>query len=125
MDGTIDVVVSDHRPEDLEHHDVEFSLSSFGIASIESTFAVAHHALKGMSEGDSLNAVVRALSTGPRHVLGLEQPTIMPGQRAELTWFHRNNPGKTVQSQKEPTHYNSMKTTVLSWLETRLERCAE
>ena len=92
MDGTIDVVVSDHRPEDLEHHDVEFSLSSFGIASIESTFAVAHHALKGMSEGDSLNAVVRALSTGPRHVLGLEQPTIMPGQRAELTWFHPEQP---------------------------------
>ncbi len=94
IDGTIDAVVSDHRPEDLEHHDVEFSLSSFGIAGIESAFAIAHRALKGTSKGDSLSALVRALSTGPRHVLGLEQPSIMPGQKAELTWFHPEQPWK-------------------------------
>ena len=35
---------------------------------------------------------MRALSTGPRHVLGLEQPSIMPGQKAELTWFHPEQP---------------------------------
>ena len=92
MDGTIDAIVSDHRPEDLEHHDVKFSLSSFGIAGIESTFASARQALKEFSEGESLSGLVRALSTGPRNVLGLEQPTIMPGQKAELTWFHPEQP---------------------------------
>ena len=38
---------SDHRPEDLEHHDVEFMLSPEGVASLPSAFALA---LQGLTE---------------------------------------------------------------------------
>lgn len=92
IDGTIDAIVSDHRPEDLEHHDVEFSLASFGMACIESTFPVALCALQATSKENALASAVNALSYGPRKVLSLENQPIMPGESADLTWFHPNQP---------------------------------
>lgn len=88
LDGTIDAVVSDHRPEDLEHHDVEFNATAFGIASIESTFAVTLDSLKKASSKEALSATIRALTQGPRAVLGLPPVNISTGSDAELTWFH-------------------------------------
>jgi dihydroorotase len=44
-DGTIDVIVSDHCPEDVEHKVREFEDANFGISSIEASFCVAFTAL--------------------------------------------------------------------------------
>ena len=46
-DGTIDAIVSDHRPEDREHKVLEFGPAAFGIIGLETAFAVANTALKG------------------------------------------------------------------------------
>ena len=91
LDGTIDMVVSDHRPWDLEHHNVEFMLSPDGIASIEAVFSVAVTALEAETKSDELAQLISALTTGPRAIFGLPTPVIAEGQPAELTWFH---PGK-------------------------------
>ena len=86
LDGTIDALISDHRPEDLEHHDVEFMLASNGMAGIESVFPVA---LAGLSDAsDAHSAIIRALTAGPRAALGLEVPHIEVGAAANLTWYH-------------------------------------
>jgi dihydroorotase len=86
LDGTIDALVSDHRPEDLEHQDVEFMLSSHGMAGIESVFPVA---LAGLAHAnDAHGAIIRALTEGPRRVLGLDTPHIEVGAAANLTWYH-------------------------------------
>ena len=53
LDGTIDAIISDHRPQDLEHHDVEFTLAPFGLASIESVYPVAQSALGTSQEAQS------------------------------------------------------------------------
>jgi hypothetical protein len=45
LDGTLQAVVSDHRPADLEHHDTAFMESPFGIAGTEACFAAALHGL--------------------------------------------------------------------------------
>ena len=64
VDGTIDALASDHRPEDLEHHDVEFMLASNGMAGIESVFPVA---LAGMADSpNAQGAIIRALTACPR-----------------------------------------------------------
>lgn len=86
LDGTIDGLVSDHRPEDLEHADVEFMLAPEGLAGIETVFAAACTALGG--EDEAVAAIVRGLTAGPRAVLGLEQAHIQAGATARLTWFH-------------------------------------
>ena len=87
LDGTIDMVVSDHRPEDLEHHDVEFVLSPNGMAGLSSAFALTVHGLAQETSQDNAHAAaVRAWSSGPRQVLGLDEAPIAAGNPANLTW---------------------------------------
>lgn len=93
LDGTIDAIISDHRPQDLEHHDVEFTLAPFGLASIESVYPVAQSALGTSQEAQS--ALIRSLTTGPRSVLGMTIPTIEINQPADLTWYHPNKAWKS------------------------------
>jgi len=83
-DGTIDAIVSDHRPEDREHKVLEFGPAAFGIIGLETAFAVANTALKGKM---SLRRTIERLSNGPREVLGLPVVHITEEERAELTLF--------------------------------------
>ena len=89
LDGTVDVVVSDHRPEDLEHHDVEFMLSPEGMASLPSSFAMA---LSGLLEvapmEEALNALLGVLTQGARKLLTLPESHIDVGSECDVTWFH-------------------------------------
>ncbi|MDX9750996.1 MAG: dihydroorotase [Flavobacteriales bacterium] len=83
-DGTIDVIVSDHRPEDREHKVVEFGQAAFGIIGLETAFAVANTAMKahlGMAR------LVHRFTHGPRAVLGLPRVHIAEAGRAEITLF--------------------------------------
>ena len=93
LDGTIDAIVSDHRPEDLEHHDVEFMLATFGMVGIETVYPVAKAALAHAQADAAEAAIVRALTAGPRAVLGWDVPHIEVGAPADLTWFHPTQSG--------------------------------
>mgnify|MGYP003307509386 FL=1 len=88
LDGTIDMVVSDHRPEDLEHHDVEFMLSPNGVAGLPSAFAWTFHSLHGIDTKNALGATLRALTSGPADVLQSPGSAIEEGATVDLTWFH-------------------------------------
>lgn len=82
-DGTIDVICSDHAPEDLEHKEVEFDYAAFGIAGIQSVYPVLNQYLNGkINEGK----LIAALSGNPRRLLGL-QGHIEEGTTACLTLF--------------------------------------
>ncbi|MBP7409136.1 MAG: dihydroorotase [Flavobacteriales bacterium] len=82
-DGTIDAIVSDHRPEDREHKVLEFGPAAFGIIGLETAFAVANTALKGST---SLRRIIERLTHGPRAVLGVPTVHITEGA-TELTLF--------------------------------------
>src|SRR5690606_23472571 len=73
--GVIDVIVSDHMPWDVECKELEFDYAEPGIASIQTAFGCA---LDGLGTG-SLQAVVQALTAGPRAVLGLPQVLVNEG----------------------------------------------
>ena len=93
LDGTIDVVVSDHRPEDLEHHDVEFMLSPEGMASLPSAFAMALSGLMASAQHEeALSALLAALTTGARGLLTLPLQHVDVGCACDLTWFHPKEP---------------------------------
>ena len=87
LDGTIDAIVSDHRPGDLEEKDLEFDLAHFGAPQLETFFA----ALNTHSNKD-LAAILPALHVGPRKVLGLASTPIEVGAFAELTLFDPSLP---------------------------------
>lgn len=83
-DGTIDAIVSDHRPEDREHKVLEFGPAAFGIIGLETAFAVANTALKGSM---GLRRIVERFTSGPRTVLGIPNLHIEAGAPADLTFF--------------------------------------
>ena len=94
LDGSLDGVVSDHRPQDLEHHDTPFVQSPMGMAGNEAAFAVVNTALAPTNQRnlDRLTAIVRALTSGPRRVYGLPAASLQVGSPACLTWFETQSP---------------------------------
>lgn len=83
-DGTIDAICSDHTPHDIECKQLEFDLADFGIIGLETAFASAHSMLKDKL---SLDKLIEKFTVTPRTILGLENPSIEIGEKAELTFF--------------------------------------
>lgn len=102
LDGTIDVVVSDHIPHDEECKKLEFDLADFGSANQQPFYSVLTDVL-----GDDFDEIIKRFTTKPREILGLEIPKIEEGAEACLTLFSptgswtlnaKNNKSKSVAS---------------------------
>lgn len=83
-DGTIDVICSDHTPEDPEHKVREFEDASPGISGIESAFCAVFTSLTEHLETAN---IIDKLTTGPASVLGMTIPAIEEGTQLSLTVF--------------------------------------
>jgi dihydroorotase len=84
-DGTIDVIVSDHAPQDIESKDLEFDHADNGMIGLESCFGVLNMAL---SSKLSLENIIDTLTKNPRTILGLDALSIKEGAEANLTLFN-------------------------------------
>jgi dihydroorotase len=84
-DGTIDVIVSDHNPQDIESKDLEFDLADDGMVGLESCFGVVNTALGSKL---SLEIIIDTLTKNPRTILGLDSVSIKEGVEANLTLFN-------------------------------------
>jgi dihydroorotase len=84
-DGVIDVIVSDHAPQDIESKDLEFDHADNGMVGLESCFGVLNMAL---SSKLSLENIVDALTKNPRSILGLATVSVKEGAEANLTLFN-------------------------------------
>lgn len=84
INGSIDVIVSDHSPVEIEGKDVEFDHADFGMVSLECTYALANTAL-----GDKINQddLIAKFTQNPYRILGLTLPKIEVGEKANLTLF--------------------------------------
>lgn len=82
-DGTIDVITSDHRPQDIESKDVEFDYAANGMIGLESSFALVNSTKDKLK----LEAIIKTLTVNPRTILKLKQPKIAQGESANLTVF--------------------------------------
>ena len=82
---TIQSIVSDHRPRDLESWKVEYARASTGQSTIELSYAICQS-----SADDILNTehIVHALSHGNRAALGINTPVIQENEPAEFTLFN-------------------------------------
>lgn len=84
-DGTIDTIVSDHRPHDKEEKDVEFDNASFGTITLQTVFGT----LNKVPEFD-LASVLNAITTNARSILEIEHAPIELNMAADLTVFNTN-----------------------------------
>ncbi|MCG8322288.1 MAG: dihydroorotase [Cytophagales bacterium] len=82
-DGTIDLIVSAHNPQDEESKNLEFDLADFGIIGLQTFIAVIIGHYRGIPPED----LIPSFTIKPREILGLPVPQIKVGEIADLTLF--------------------------------------
>lgn len=110
-DGTIDVLVSGHTPQDDESKFLEFDLAEFGLINLQ-TFASQ---LATLSKEVDLEVLIEKVTVAPRRILNLELPKIETEARACLTLFDPN--GEWTFSKEN----NLSKAKNSPWLEKKLK----
>ncbi len=86
QEGLIDVLVSDHHPQDEEGKKLEFDLACFGMIGIQEMPAL----ISQLAADIDLGRLIEALTYAPRKLLNLPIPSLKPGQPAVLTLFDPN-----------------------------------
>jgi dihydroorotase len=80
--GLIDVVMSDHNPQDVEVKRLPFAEAAPGAIGIETMLSAA---LRLVQNGDmKLMTALKAISTKPAELLGLPGGTLRPGSPADV-----------------------------------------
>ncbi|WP_046863369.1 dihydroorotase [Microvirga massiliensis] len=89
-EGIIDVIVSDHDPQDVETKRLPFAEAANGAVGLETLLSAA---LRLVHDGRmTLPGLLRALSTRPAEILGLPCGRLAPGAPADLFTFAPDTP---------------------------------
>jgi dihydroorotase len=83
-DNTIDVICSDHTPQDTENKVKEFDIAEFGMLGLETFYAVLCNALENKI---SMEKLIEKIAINPRKIFDIEVPKIAIHQKANLTVF--------------------------------------
>lgn len=86
-EGSIDIICSDHTPENIENKKCEFDHAAFGIVNLQTSFAVANTAIKNNLP---LADYIEKITIAPRQLLCLTLPEIKENSAANLTLFSPN-----------------------------------
>jgi dihydroorotase len=88
--GLVDVIVSDHDPQDVETKRLPFAEAEFGAVGLETMLSAG---LRLVHSGDlSLPRLLQAMSTRPAEILGLPQGRLAVGAPADLIRFDPDEP---------------------------------
>ena len=88
--GLIDAVMSDHNPQDVETKRLPFAEAAPGAIGIETMLAAS---LRLVHSGDiALPVLLRAMSTRPAALLGLQGGSLRPGSPADVVVFDPEAP---------------------------------
>ncbi|TAK49211.1 MAG: dihydroorotase [Xanthobacteraceae bacterium] len=88
--GLIDVVVSDHNPQDVETKRLPFAEAAPGAVGLETMLAAGLRLVHGNEIG--LPALIRAMSTRPAELLGLPGGTLRAGAPADIVVIDMDTP---------------------------------
>ncbi|MDD4933619.1 MAG: dihydroorotase [Methylacidiphilaceae bacterium] len=89
VDGTIDLIASDHAPHCSFEKEVEFDRAPFGVVGLETMLAVAAETLVRTKLLDWSGLITR-LSTNPARLLGVPGGTLRTGAPADLVVIDPN-----------------------------------
>jgi dihydroorotase len=84
-EGTIDVITTDHSPQDDEHKRVEFDNAADGIIGLESAFGLLG---KYLLPQLGLSQLIEKIAINPRKILGINEATLTEGNIANITLFN-------------------------------------
>jgi dihydroorotase len=88
--GLIDVIVSDHNPQDVETKRLPFAEAEYGAIGLETMLSAG---LRLVHSGEvSLARLIAAMTIGPAEILGLPQGRLEAGAPADLVLFDPDEP---------------------------------
>ena len=109
--GLIDVIVSDHTPEDEEGKRLPFAQAATGAVGIETLLPLAlemHH-----NESLPLTKIIETLTINPANILKIDKGTLKKGVDADLCVFDLDKPwivnGNDLKSKSKNTSIESRK----------------
>ena len=89
-DGTIDMIVSDHNPQDVENKRLPFAEAANGAVGLETLLSAALRLVH--ADRISLPRLLRAMTTKPAEILGLPSGRLKIGAPADLIVFDPDAP---------------------------------
>ncbi|MCU0819001.1 MAG: dihydroorotase [Beijerinckiaceae bacterium] len=106
--GLIDVIVSDHNPQDVEQKRLPFAEAAPGAIGLETMLAAG---LRLVEAGQiTLPRLIAAMSTGPADILGLTAGRLLKGQPADLFVLDPDEPwvvdAATLRSRSKNTPFD-------------------
>lgn len=114
VDGTIDVICTDHAPHAIEEKEVEFIYAPNGIIGLETAWSISNMRLFKTKKLD-LQQLVEKLSYNPRSILNLEELSLEVGAKANLTFFNTDEEWvftkENVRSKSKNSPYLDKKLT--------------
>jgi len=84
LDGTIDVIVSDHAPHTLVDKELEYKFAPFGIIGMETSLPLILTKLYHDNRVP-IQQIITKMSSNPAKILKLDLGTLSPGKIADIT----------------------------------------
>jgi dihydroorotase len=100
-DGTIDAIVSQHTPHEIEFKDVEFEVAEYGIIGLQTAFSLA------IKAGLPVELIVEKFSINPRKILNIKVPVIAEGQKANFVLLDDSAEWEYTRIENRSKSYNS------------------
>ncbi|MGN6178607.1 MAG: dihydroorotase [Mucilaginibacter sp.] len=100
-DGTIDAIVSQHTPHEVEFKDVEFEVAEFGTIALQTALSLV------LKTGLSIDLIVEKLAVNPREILNVEAATIAEGKKANIIVFDTKAEWEYTKQNNRSKSYNS------------------
>ncbi|WP_374163465.1 dihydroorotase [Arcticibacter sp. MXS-1] len=100
-DGTIDAIVSQHTPHEVEFKEVEFEIASFGMTGLQTVLPLV------LQAGIPVEQLVEKLSVNPRKILNLPVPSLQQGEDANFVLFDPNQEWCFDESSNKSKSFNS------------------
>ncbi|CAM3856331.1 dihydroorotase family protein [Mucilaginibacter galii] len=84
-DGTIDAIVSQHTPHEIEFKEMEFETAEYGMIGLQTTFSLA------LQAGLPVELIVEKLAINPRKILNVSAVVLEEGQPANFVVFNTDD----------------------------------
>jgi dihydroorotase len=111
LDGTIDIIATDHAPHQPVDKGDDFLKAAYGIVGLETAFAVLYTKLveSGIA---TLEQLIGWLSTKPAQLFGIPGGHLRVGERADIAFFDIEH---TYRIQAEDFESKSSNTPFIGW----------
>jgi len=104
-DGSIDVIVSDHKPEDEESKRLTFSQAATGAAGVETMLPLALELFHNGSV--KLQKLIASMTSNPAKILDINKGSLDVGSEADLCLLDINKPWVVKQNELKSKSKNT------------------